>query len=161
MAQLDAETLVGGFMTEHPMCVNASTSVSELAGLLNWDEISGVPVVDDQDRVIGVVSQTDLIRALLDGQREAGTEEDLYQVFDGLSDRWEGWSDHSSLRVQDIMSGDPVTARPSDTVFEAASRMAANKVHRVIVVDESERPVGIVSTLDLMPVLANLLKKDS
>jgi len=48
------------------------------------------------------------------------------------------------------MSIDPVTATPEETVATVARRLAEARVHRAIVVDPSRRPIGIVTTLDLL-----------
>src|SRR5687768_15069231 len=55
---------VGDVMTREPVCATAGDSLRDVARVLDEYEISGVPVIDDQDRLIGVLSRTDLIRRL-------------------------------------------------------------------------------------------------
>ena len=54
-------------MTPEPVCVEPSTSIRELAEVFETNEVSGVPVIDEEGKVIGVVSKTDLIRRCSEG----------------------------------------------------------------------------------------------
>lgn len=137
-------------MNGDPISVTPSMTLSELARVLNSNEISGVPVVDGQDRVIGVVSKTDLVRHFIDQPdrtRESGLimdidEEEMISFDDLLSD--------SDEVVEVIMSNEPLTARQDDSIGSVARRMADERVHRVIVTDENGQLLGIVTSLDLL-----------
>ena len=58
----------------------------------------------------------------------------------------------NEVSVYDFMSVDPITARLDEVVNEIAHRMATERVHRVVVIDDDERVVGVVTTLDLLKV---------
>jgi CBS domain-containing protein len=139
-------------MTEKPVCVESGDSLRDLARMLDENEISGAPVVDDQDRLVGVVSRTDLLRRLLEGPIEARPGEDWLDLL--MADSVGTFEiDVARLgTVDDVMSIDPVTATPEETVATVARRLAAARVHRAIVVDPSRHPIGIVTTLDLLKV---------
>ena len=92
--------------------------------------------------VVGVVFllppvQTALVRAAIGGVD--GTDLDIEDL--GV--------------VEDFMSDDPVTARPEESVGVVAHRMAEERVHRVVVIDDRDQPIGIVTTLDLLKVFPN------
>ena len=139
-------------MTDKPICAESGDSLRDLARKLDEYEISGVPVVDDQDRLLGVVSRTDLVHRLLEGPLDARPGEDWLDLLTADS---VGTFEIDVARlgtIDDVMSIDPVTATPEETVATVARRLAAARVHRAIVVDPSRRPIGIVTTLDLLKV---------
>lgn len=147
-----APSHVRDVMTEKPACVESGDSLRDLARMLDENEISGAPVVDDQERLVGVVSRTDLLRRLLEGPSEARPSEDWLDL---LAADHVGTFEIDVARlgtVDDVMSIDPVTATPEETVATVARRLAAARVHRAIVVDPSRHPIGIVTTLDLLKV---------
>jgi len=138
-------------MTREPVAVSPSMTLRELAQLLDTNEISGVPVVDTQDHVLGVVSKTDLIHRWLEGE-----DGDRAEPFgDALDDEW---GDLAAMMpedlgvVEDIMSADVVTATQDEPVSAVARRMAEGGIHRIIVVDERGYLHGIVTSLDLLKV---------
>ncbi len=139
---------VEDIMTQRPTCIGMGANLRELAETLEWDHISGLPVVDDQEKLIGVVSKTDLVRRLLDGPDLSGQM--------GFFDLLESVGRSRNVRVdefgsvEDVMSTEPITARPDEPIGVVARRMAEERVHRVIVVDDQHRPIGVVTTLDLL-----------
>ena len=149
-SQQPTKIRVKDVMTPDPVCADAAASLQELAELFDANEISGVPVVDAQNRLIGVVSKTDLIHRCLEGP--IGAREGM-EFFDrlriGMSPSRD--LDPNDLGVaEDFMSIDPVTARPDELLSAVARRMADERVHRVVVVSEGNEPVGIVTSLDAL-----------
>ena len=71
-------------MTRDPVSVSGSTSATELAVILDENEISGVPVVDPLDRVIGVVSRTDLLHRCVEGPLGSRPGSFLSSIAEGL-----------------------------------------------------------------------------
>ena len=138
-------------MSRNPICVGLSTSAQELAEILEANDISGVPVVDMQERVVGVVSKTDLIHRCVDGP--AGAEDATF--FSALA---QGMAPGGTIEaallgsVEEFMSGDPVTANVDEPVSTIARRMAEERVHRVVVVDDEQTVLGMVTPLDLLKV---------
>lgn len=142
---------VGDIMTKEPVCAEPGMGIRQLARLFEENEISGAPVVGDDGKLIGVVSKTDLLRRCSEG---TGQTPPGY-LFELLSD--EAGEDtelmpEAVIAVEDFMTIDPITARKSDLLGPVARRMAECKVHRVIVVDAANVPVGIVTSLDLLKV---------
>jgi CBS domain-containing protein len=101
--------------------------------LLASEEISGAPVIGSQGQLVGIVSKTDVVRALSD-------EKPLADLFS------------SDLRVEDIMTREVLCAAPDEDARDVARRMVDGGVHRVLVC-EGEEVVGIVTTLDLLRAL--------
>lgn len=144
----DEPIWVSQVMTREPICADRSDTVHDLARLFEEHDISGIPVVDEVERLIGVVSKTDLVRRCVEGPPGAreGTE-----FWDALREGFGGAEAAEELgTAEDLMSIEPVTARPDESLAAAARRMARNRVHRLVVIDEDRRPLGIVTTLDLL-----------
>jgi CBS domain-containing protein len=140
-------------MTPDPVCVRPETTIRELARVLESNEISGVPVVDETGALIGIVSKTDLIRRCSEGSpglppaclvealfERAGDDESVDAVPEPL------------ICVQDIMTEHPLVVSLETPVATVAQRMFEGRIHRVIVVDGSRVPIGIISSLDLLGV---------
>ncbi len=143
--------LARDIMTPEPISVSTGTTVRELARILIENQISGVPVVDPQDRVVGVVSKTDLLQRCLDGPVDDADESFFVALAEGTDDR-SSFELQELGTVEDFMSAGPVTVLPTDSVNEVARRMVEDRIHRVIVTDEEQHLLGIVTSLDLLMV---------
>ncbi len=121
-------------MSPDPVVVWPDTPVAEIADVLDRAGISGVPVVDWSGFLVGVVSQSDLLRV---------------RATDDL------WADWSRLSAQHIMSRPALTISTDTPIEEAARRMQSAHVHRLVVVgDDGETPVGVLSVTDLVHAMA-------
>jgi CBS domain-containing protein len=109
--------------------------VRELAHLLAQEQISGVPVIGAHDRVVGVVSATDIV---------------LRAAVHGSSADAPPWLEYL---VEDIMTPAPLTVSPETTVTELAQFLVKCRVHRALVT-QGERLIGIVAAFDIMRVVA-------
>lgn len=126
------ELRVADVMTIDPIVVSDDATVEEAEALLRANRITGLPVVDLSGRLVGVISQTDLlylgtptIQALIHHQGRG-------------------------LRVGQVMSVPPVTIEMTATVMDAARRMDSERLHRLVVVDDHGRPVGVISAMDFV-----------
>jgi CBS domain-containing protein len=120
---------VGEVMTSHPISITESASLAEAAGILDSKKITGLPVVDENGALVGVLSQTDLVRA---------------RANQHLVSNWPG------LAVGQIMTKPAITIESSASIEEAAKEMDKRRVHRLVVVDAAATPIGIISTSDLV-----------
>jgi CBS domain-containing protein len=125
---------VGELMHGHPITIRADGTLVEAARLLDQHRIHGLPVVDEEGTLLGVLSQTDLVRA---------------RATDRL------WSSWPELAVRHLMTSPALTCRVDTPIRDAIAIMELNRVHRLVVVDEEgRRPVGIFSTTDVVHHLA-------
>jgi|ERR1035437_1699963 CBS domain-containing protein len=120
---------VGEVMTPNPISITESASLAEAAGILDSKKITGLPVVDENGCLVGMISQTDLVRARANSH---------------LVSNWPG------LAVGQIMSKPALTIESGASIEEAARLMDQRRVHRLVVVDAAATPIGIISTSDLV-----------
>ncbi|MEE1786663.1 CBS domain-containing protein [Streptomyces sp. SP17BM10] len=132
-------------MTREVVTARPDTPFKEIAALFHRNDITAIPVVDEQDRPLGMVSEADLIR-------KAAVLPDPEGRYPG---RWLDAKDRARAEAETaggLMTSPAVTARPGWSVPEAARAMDRHKVKRLPVVDEIGRLVGIVSRADLIQV---------
>ncbi|HZT82350.1 MAG TPA: CBS domain-containing protein [Gemmataceae bacterium] len=145
LAAQTAEDLMSRDVVAVPRNMSARAAVD----LLTRARIGGAPVVDDDGRCVGVVSLSDLAR----DPRRPG---EARPVPGCVCSEWQVVSTTDAPRdaVCCHMTADPVTVPPFATVGEMARKMVNAHIHRLIVVDEENRPVGVVSSTDILAALA-------
>jgi CBS domain-containing protein len=133
-------TTVGELMAIEPIVVKANASLDEAAALLDRHQISGLPVVDGGGSLVGVVSQTDLVRAR------------------STQYLWANWP---GLAVRHLMTSPAVTVHRSTPLAIAAARMERQHIHRLVVVadDDATLPIGVLSMTDLVHAIATTPKE--
>ena len=120
--------------------------------------IHGAPVVDDLGRVVGVLSSSDVLRAVLEAKHVDPAEPATYRSdLDDVFGAWQMAPDDFKERVRDavvseFMTESPVEVTPDTTIPQLAKTMRENGIHRVIVVEDGALQ-GIVSTFDLVGLL--------
>ena len=116
-------------MTDEVVVVGTGTPVKHVARLLGRRRISGVPVLDGDARVVGVVSANDLLHKIAEDEAAA-----------------------SGTTARDLMTAPAVTIDPDATIAEAAAVLERKGVGRLPVVDAVGELVGVVSRADLVKV---------
>jgi CBS domain-containing protein len=120
-------------MSHDPVVVEADAAAAEAERLIKSYRVTGLPVVSDGS-VVGVVSQSDLVVARSSAM---------------ISANWE------RIRVRHLMTMPAVTVHVGTTVSRAADLMVDGHIHRLVVVDDEERPIGVLSSLDLLKLLTS------
>lgn len=139
---------IGNLMTGDVVTATARTSFKDVAAALAEHGISGLPVVDEDERVLGVVSETDLV--LHHAEQPAGGKprRRLRLTRAGRASAAKG----RARTAGQLMTAPAVTVRATDSIARAARTMAEHGVERLPVVDEEDRLVGIVTRRDLLRV---------
>jgi CBS-domain-containing membrane protein len=130
------DMLVADVMTIDPIVVSVDATIEEAEELLRVHRITGLPVVDLSGRLAGVISQTDLLYLAVP------TIQALIRHHD------------SGLRVGEVMSTPAVTIEATESIRGAARRMHDERLHRLVVVDDHGRPVGVISGMDFVALAA-------
>jgi CBS-domain-containing membrane protein len=140
-------------MTREVVTIPEEMSLAAAARLLLRAHISGAPVVDADGVCVGVISATDFLHL---AERDCPVTAGACPAPMCVCAEWQVM-DPAALppdEVRDHMTADPVTVRPGSPVGELARAMLDAHIHRVIVVDGKERPVGVVSSTDLIAAVA-------
>jgi CBS domain-containing protein len=132
-------------MTREVVRARRDLPFKEIVKLLAENDVTAVPVVDDLDRPMGVVSEADLLRKS-SSQSDPSGRTPIPHLEASERAKAEG------ARAEEVMSAPAVCARPEWTVVEAARLMAVQNVKRLPVVDEADRLQGIVSRGDLLRI---------
>ncbi|WP_225728981.1 MULTISPECIES: CBS domain-containing protein [unclassified Nocardia] len=136
---------VADVMTREVVSVSASTPFREVVRTLAVHRISGAPVLDRRGRVIGVVSESDLLgKQARDGGAWIGSFWMLVRHRSRLSP--------VGLTAHDLMKTPAVTVRPDDRLTVAAATLARHGIKRVPVLDDSGALVGILARRDVLSV---------
>jgi CBS-domain-containing membrane protein len=141
------ELTVKDVMTTRVVSVKRDTSFRSMAAALRDCRVSAFPVLDDDGKVIGLVSEADMLaKEALDSEPHG-----MPGMIAGLLRRKE-YEKARGTTAGDLMSRPPITVAPDDTLERAARLMYTRKVKRLPVVDESGQLVGIIGRSDLLAV---------
>lgn len=152
--RVHADSPVSELMSRRLTSISPGTTMPALIRLFEQHHVSGFPVVDEKGRLVGVVSQTDLIRRCINPIGDEGPGFFFQELAEQLSEASGVIDAEALIIVADIMTSTVVTASPTETVGAVAKRMAERHVHRVVIVGEHREPVGIVTTMDMLRALA-------
>ncbi|AKG22885.1 CBS domain-containing protein [Calothrix sp. 336/3] len=146
---------VADVMSRDPIVVRKETSLTEVIQILADKRISGLPVVDDMGKLIGIISETDLmwqetgvtppayimfLDSVIYLQNPATYERDLHKAL--------------GQTVGEVMSEKPITVSPDKPLREAAKIMSDRKVHRLPVLDNAGEVIGILTRGDIIRAMA-------
>jgi CBS domain-containing protein len=141
---------IGSVMTDDVVRAEYGTPFKEVVRMLADHRISGLPVVDEDEHVIGVISETDLVAH----QAQATSRSEPGRGFRTLltTTARRRAAKATARTAGRLMTEPPVTVHADDTIVEAARTMAERQVERLPVIDEEDRLVGIVTRRDLLRV---------
>ena len=120
---------VSDVMTAVVRTMHRDTIVGEVEGIFVNDKISGAPLIDDSDSLVGFVSKSDITR------------------FDATGD------DPNYARVYEIANPNVITIGSADSIVVAAQKMLDEQVHHLVVVEEDDM-VGMLSAFDFVKLVA-------
>ena len=123
-----------------------------VAGILSEKNISGLPVVDKENKVIGIITQADILSMV--GVRKEHTFKDLLKHMFGepLPERKAGDI------VGDIMASPAAAIKSDANIAEAAQMMDVRRIRRLPVVDDNNKLLGIISRADILKAVLRNLK---
>ncbi|MCW8935568.1 MAG: CBS domain-containing protein [Gammaproteobacteria bacterium] len=147
---------VESLMTQPVITVHTDTTLSDAAHLMVSSKISGLPVVDDNDKLVGIITEADFLRAL--GVPSHHTSHSVWQTLENMF--------HKSVKIRepvgvvaDLMVANVVTITPQHTLQQVLGVMKQNQIKRVIVCDEEKHVVGMITRSDLVKMFFDHFKK--
>lgn len=146
---------VAEVMSRDPIVVRPETPIREAIKILADRSISGLPVVDEAGKLVGVISETDLL------WQETGVEPPVYIMFLDSVIYLENPARydkelHKALgqTVGEVMSHHPVTVKPDLPLRQAARQIQEKSVRRLAVTDEEGKVIGILTPGDIVRAMA-------
>jgi CBS domain-containing protein len=143
------DSAVKDVMTTSVVAIGQSATYKEIVTAMRQRRVSACPVLDDAGRVIGVVSEADLLLKEVGPEPFTGPGRSLQ-----TSGRRGERAKAAGATAAELMSTPPVTISPDASVAEAAHLMYDRGVKRLPVVDSAGRLAGIVSRIDVLSVFA-------
>lgn len=142
---------VKDLMTKDVVTVREEDTVEKCAKILAENDFSGLPVVDENGKLKGMITEGDLIR------RKAKVPTPGYLEFlggiiylDNPNKFFDEVKKAMGLIVKEMMTKDVVTIGPEETIEKAANLLVAKQIKRLPVLDENEQLIGILSRKDIM-----------
>ena len=137
-------------MTRDPITVSPDTELPYAAKLLLEEGVNGLPVLDAQGKLVGIICQSDLI-----AQQKRLPIPSIFTLLDGfipltsMKHLEKAIKKISATTVADAMSPDPVTVKPETSIEDVAGLMVDNNFHTLPVVEKG-RLVGVVGKEDVL-----------
>jgi CBS domain-containing protein len=143
-------------MIKNVKSVHPDNTIKDVVILICTNHISGVPVVDDEGRVAGIISEKDIIKAMYPSYVEFYNDPVHSRDFEETEGRY---ADLMAGKVEELMNRNVVYSTPDMPILKAASLMILKKIRRLPVVDKG-KIVGIVSQGDIHQAIfkKNLIK---
>jgi len=139
-------------MTRDVITIPQHLSLQGAAQMLERSQITGAPVVNEAGACVGVLSASDFVRwARREHEHSVSCTTER-----GICSDWQ------MIEIEDVpadeactcMTSDLVTVAPETPITELARRMLDAHIHRIIVVDAQDRPIGIISSTDILAAVA-------
>jgi CBS domain-containing protein len=149
----DPATPLAEIMSKDVVCVRPEVSIDEVRALMVDRGFGGIPVVDADGKPIGIISRADVLRSEHDqgdtaeAKRVTAKPKDLDEA--GLGRGFHVY-EPAKVTAADVMSPLVLTLHESSNIGQASSLMAYEGVHRLPVVSDDGRVVGILSSLDVL-----------
>ena len=141
-------------MKKNVIFVSKEEKVKDIVSILMQNHVSGVPVVDNNKQLVGIVTEKDLIT------KEKGLNISSYLEFvasilfiDGEIPYKQKYRHLNYLTASDIMSSPVYAVHVDATIGEIASIMVNRRINRIPVINERNQLVGIIGRSDLLPTL--------
>lgn len=148
IGQMRFDLQVRDVMTTDVRTVRSDARVRDAAAALVGQHFRALPVVDERGKLVGVVSNTDLV-----DRGGLGVRVELLNVMEA-TERERFLSRAAVLAVASVMTADPVTIKPTATLADATKLMSERRIKRLPVVESDGRLVGILSRADILRAVA-------
>ncbi len=142
----------GDIMSETVVTVNPENTVDEVVRIMSEGGVSGVPVVDPDGRVVGILSEKDVIRRLLGGR----TGSIMTLATECLRSKRCMCAKVSEIKAGEVMTAPVVTVRAEATLAELARLISEKQVNRLPVTDADGRLLGILARNDIVDAMMRI-----
>ncbi len=151
-SSIGLEMRVRDVMTKNVLSITKFESIMKVANILTEKNISGLPVVDKDNKVVGIITQADILSMVGVGREHTFKDLLKYMLGEKLPERRLG--DH----VGDIMTTPALTIHPDSNIAEAVRVMDERRIRRLTVVDEKGILIGILTRADILKAVIEKIK---
>lgn len=149
---------VAELMSKPVTTIRPDCTLADAAQLLVTRRISGLPVVDDQERLVGVVTEADFLQAL--GVPGHQPTHSIWHTLESM------FSHHVEIKepegcVADLMVTDVITVTPEQRLHDVLEVLKKNRIKRVIVCDEAHHVVGMITRSDLVRIFFDRIREST
>ena len=143
-------------MTTDVIVANKNDIIANVANLLIKEKIGGLPVVDEENEVVGIISETDIMKkeSHVDSPRMLNFIQGII-FLDDMKKFEDEMRAIAAYKVEDLMSKDIITVNENDTFDYVANVMINKSINRVPVVDENNFLKGIICRYDIIKAMYN------
>ena len=148
-------------MTIDVVTLNGFMSVREAAKILAECNISGAPVIDIEGKLVGMLTETDILKSVKSAADEVHmvfpnthTIGVMFELAKGETEIMEAFEEQANTVVMDVMTRGVVTCRPGTNLNEVASILVKKGINRLPVVDDEDHVVGIITRGDIVRAFA-------
>jgi len=145
-------------MTPKVLSVGPDASILEAMQLMLQNHVSGLPVIDQQGSLVGIVTEGDFLRRVETGTKKKRPK--WLEILIGPGRLADEYVHTHGRRVSDVMTPEPYTIVEDTPLEDVVASMERHRIKRVPVVREG-RVVGVVSRADLLPALARVVRMQS
>lgn len=143
-------------MTSEVIVANQNDSIASVAKLLITEKIGGLPVVNEENKVVGIISETDILKKekYIDSPRVINFLQGLI-FLDDIKHIEEDMKKIAAYKVEDLMSKDIIKVHEDDKFDDIANVMIKKSINRVPVVDSNNILKGIICRYDIIRAMYN------
>jgi CBS domain-containing protein len=145
------DLLAKDIMTKKVITINQDASIEVLSELLLDNKISGVPVVDNDGKIVGIATEGDIIvkDANLHFPRYFKLLDSIIYL-ESLTEFKNSLKKHFATKVSEVMTSEVVSCTAQTPVDDIANMMVENKINRIPVLSAEKKPEGIITRADIV-----------
>ncbi len=147
-----AELLAKDIMIKKVITISKDATVAELVKLLIKHKISGVPIVNEEKELLGIVSEADIIVKVSNLPFPISFS---FAFLDSYESYTKSTNEYLKTRVEEIMSRNVKTARENMPISKVVNIMINNNINRIPVLDDNNKLSGIITRADIMKSMIN------
>jgi CBS-domain-containing membrane protein len=142
--RISRSIFVRDVMTKNVIKIKEDADINEVTTLLSENRISGLPVVDGEDHVVGMITEADVLTMAGMNKRHAFKDVIRHLLGEPLT------GPKQSKRLRDVMTSPVITTGPEADIRDIASTFDEKRIKRLPVVDEQGRLIGVISRADIV-----------
>lgn len=150
-------------MQRDVIVVYQNDTLQDAMSLMTQNHVTGLPVVNSKSKCVGIITASDILNYEQDHPEYQEANSDMAQHYDPETERWESvrvssfaLEEFGDVLVKEVMTTELVSVHTDASPTEVAKMMTKDGVHRVLVLDDDYRLYGIITSMDIVRLFAEL-----